>query len=108
MFLSSRGGTPSRSLQRVVNRLNRGRERGVRLQGDACPTCRKPIEIAERTAAAAEDQRGLDRRRHRFDRLDRSSAGEEDRVYPSRLIGLGPLDHFVEVRDRQRTGCVRR
>src|SRR5512133_180197 len=30
----------------------------------------------------------LDRERHRIDRLDRNSAGEEDRVDPSRLIGL--------------------
>ena len=41
---------------------------------------RKPIEIAELTAAPAEDQRDFDRRRHHFDRLDRNSAGEENRI----------------------------
>ena len=35
----------------------------------------KPIEIAELTAAAAEDQRDFDRRRHHFERLDRNSRG---------------------------------
>src|ERR1700730_13006791 len=66
----------------------------------------KPIEIAELTAAAAEDQRDFDRRRHHFERLDRNSAGEEDRVDPGRLICLGPLNGLVKVGDRQRTGAT--
>jgi 3-methyladenine DNA glycosylase Mpg len=36
----------------------------------------------------------------------RNSAGEEDRVDPGRLICLGPLNGFVEVGDRQRTGAT--
>ena len=66
----------------------------------------KPIEIAELTAAAAEDQRDFDRRRHHFERLDRNSAGAEDRVDPGRLICLGPLNGLVKVGDRQRTGAT--
>jgi len=66
---------------------------------------RKPIEVAELTAAAAEDQRDLDRGRNHSGRLDRDPAGEEDRVHPSRLICLGPLDGFVKVGNRERTGA---
>src|ERR1700740_1131863 len=65
----------------------------------------EPIEIAELTAAAAEYQRDPDRRRHCFDRLDGDSAGEEYRVDPGRLIGLGALQGLVAVGDRQRTGA---
>jgi hypothetical protein len=35
------------------------------------------------TAATADDQGDPDRRRHNFDRLDRNSAGAEDRIDPA-------------------------
>jgi len=67
---------------------------------------RQPIEIAELTAAAAEDQRDPDRRGDRLDRLDGDAAGEEDRVDPGCLVGLGPLDGLVEIGDRQGTSAA--
>jgi hypothetical protein len=58
----ARRHTLAQRLQRVVNRLHRGRERGVRLQRNPDSMRSEPIEIAELTAAAAEDQRDLDHR----------------------------------------------
>jgi hypothetical protein len=89
--LSSRGGTPSRNAFSVSYTACTAAENGACVCKATRTRCRKPIEIAKLTAAAAEDQRDLDRRRHDFNRLDCNSAGEEDDVDSGRLIGLGPL-----------------
>ena len=92
--------------QRVVDRLDRGGEGLVALQGDAHAARAEIREVGEVARHAAQDQRQLGGGGDRIELGPRAHADEEQRIDTRLLVGLAAGDGVVEAGDLDRAGAA--